>query len=73
MRLMQHNHIPQHTYKTNLSVPAGLSKTHNIINCLQAPGLFVSLEQRGDNTNKVTRGQILISRANQHIPQNDYA
>lgn len=28
MCLMQHDHIPHHAYKTNLSVSAGLSKTH---------------------------------------------
>lgn len=39
MCLTQHKHIPHHTYKTNLSVPTELSKTHTIINSLQKLGI----------------------------------
>lgn len=63
MCLMQHNHIPRRAYKTNLSVPAGLSKTRTVINCLQASEtVCISTPSRWQNTGGCPVGKFYLMR-----------
>lgn len=62
MCLMQHNHIPRRAYKTNLSVPAGLSKTRTVINCLQASEIVcISTPSRWQNTGGCPVGKFYLT------------